>query len=102
MELSNKLKKPSINLIDIVRNFNKRQLTKDINSILAKDYEELMKNTIYLKNYLELVSYVYAREHLSKERIKKDTISTEIFNKNLQEKFRDLRNSYVHTISISR
>lgn len=97
------LKNPTVDLLSLIKKYKREQIASDLNSVLVNDYKELAHNEVYIKNFLELVSYIYAYEQLNKQKTEKQTsLNTSLFDDNFRRKLRALRNEYVHNNPLSR
>jgi hypothetical protein len=102
MNLKNSLKQNTMNLFSLIKSSKKQKLAEDLEEILKNDFEELRANETYTKNFLELVSYIYAHEQLLKQKSNLDeSLDVTIFNKDSISKLELLRNNYVHNASFS-
>lgn len=93
----------SVDIISLINKYKKREIADSLNQIIKNDYKALNENETYIRNFLELVSYLYAYEQINRQKTEKKTsIKVKLFNKEFSNRLNDLRNYYVHNLSISR
>lgn len=102
MSIQTSLKDRTINLFSLIKRFKKTQITKDLDAIIKNDFEELNRDETYNKNFLELVSYIYANEQLQKQKsTKSDSLHIDLFDEEFISRLELLRNNYVHNHNLS-